>query len=356
MTEPFPPYFLQSQDWLEFWQKASGTNHKYHLIESDGLKAYVYEYPWYLGKKFWYLPKFPLIDRHLANSEKNKEFESAFKGLMDKILIAAVKNKIVYIKMDFDDYFTELIKIEDNQHLVTWFNTLGIKYKAAISPRTIQYLKAYVLNLSCMPKVEKGNLDLKKFYEATQEYWITTNTNKRRFTKRSIDLYKKGELRVSSEKTEANFEAFWTVHQATSIRQGFPTQPKEYLRKMCFSPFGRLIVVYNEKNEPLSVFAGIVGYNTLTYLCGGNTDEGLKVNSQYLLQFYAMVMTREANCDYYDMGGYEPGTGYGAFKEGYRGYIRSFMGPIDLVINPASYNTVNRVTNLAKLLKKMIKR
>lgn len=89
----------------------------------------------------------------------------------------------------------------------------------------------------------------------------------------------------------------------------------------------------------------------LTYLLGGNSQDGLTGNVQYLLQLTALWLCYQENCRFYDMGGWEFGTGYSQFKNHYKGNLQTFFGPFDFVLKPINYNLTNFAINFAKKIR-----
>ena len=60
------PYFIQNKDWMYFWKNANNKiskseNHKCYFFESENLQVNVFEYPYILGSKFWYISKGPVL-------------------------------------------------------------------------------------------------------------------------------------------------------------------------------------------------------------------------------------------------------------------------------------------------------
>ena len=198
-------------------------------------------------------------------------------------------------------------------------------------------------------KVETGfsSSVLSQFFVNTRQFWSRTNENVRRYTKKSLQ----SGWNISADKTDENFEAFWHVYQSTSDRQQFFTHHKSVVQNLMKYDFSRIIILRDQNNQPQSVWMGIVSDSTLTYLYGGNTPDSFKNYGQYLLHLVALKMTSDEGLQYYDLGRYDPEKSYSKFKENYHGTIRNFLGPIDLIISPVKYYSINFLIRVVKFLK-----
>lgn len=349
MQDNYPPYFLQTRDWLDFWKQASGSGHDFQLFEKGCLQAYIYEYPWHLGQKLWYLPKAPvLVDSQYCDKES---IERNFQQLIQQVIEQAAKSSISHIKIDFDDTISNLIGLHTPKDFESYLRLKmpNLKNQLNLKARKIQYLQCTVCKIKDLIKPE-ADQNLVDFYNNTGEFWATTSERVRRYSRKTLKLLEEGRYTVSTDKSEDNFAAFWKVHKHTADRQGFGTQSLEYLRQMCFSPMGRIIIIRDMEGRPQTVWLGVADSSTLYYLCGGNTDLALKEHLQYLLHIAALKLARLNGLQYYDMGGYDPKSGYGQFKDGYRGRLREFVGPVDIIINPTVYFPIHTLLNLKNKL------
>jgi SanA protein len=86
----------------------------------------------------------------------------------------------------------------------------------------------------------------------------------------------------------------------------------------------------------------------MVYLYGGNTAISRKRHGQYLIHLAALYLATQEDTQFYDLGGYDSDKGYGQFKEGYKGALRSFLGPVDLVCRPLVYNSLQGLIGLVK--------
>jgi hypothetical protein len=382
MYPKYPVYFLQTKPWLEFWKNANLPGHDYlHiavevdiLLENPAhtlkilLQSFIYIYPWQLGQKFFYIPKSPVVEllldgKSLKFDAISKVFNESdlqlikqnFLQLFDKLLLQfatlAQQKDVAFIKLDLDDNFTEFLDIKDNAEILS--NIKKVYPRSVISGKTIQYLQAMVLELeNVKPSITKTkdytNQTLISFFDGTKSFWAKTNENVRRYTKKSLSQG----WQVSTLKTPENFEAFWQVYSGTSERQHFSTHHKNVVETLMKYDFSRIIIVRDEQGDPQCVWMGVVSDNTLTYLYGGNTEDSFKKYGQYLVHLSAVKMVYDEGLRFYDLGRYDPTKSYSKFKENYRGQIRNFLGPVDLIIKPSYYYYINFLIAVVKIFRK----
>lgn len=333
MSLKFPPYFINFEPWAKFWLSANPSEHNYFNLQSSSglLSAVIYQYPWYFGGNFLYLSKGPVLET-TASLDK-ADFLKELQNFFEKLLELGKKHNSVFIKVDFDHQLFTDFEV---------FTTLDLKnfleqnfdLNFSLSQKTIQYMSTITLDLRDFVGVTANN-DYKLFFDQTKSFWAKTNENIRRYTKKSLEQ----NWQISTEKTEENFELYLLIYQQTSQRQQFATQSKEYLHKLFLQDFSRIIIISDE-NGPQCVWLGIISEATLTYLSGGNTSVSLTKYGQYLIHLVALNLATSSKVHYYDLGGYDSGKGFGKFKEGYRGEIRNFLGPIDILIQPKKYHLV----------------
>ena len=259
---------------------------------------------------------------------------------------------------------------------------------------------------------------LNNFYEKSQELWASFRPRVRRYSRKMLKELEQNKFEITMEKTQETWQDFYNLHIQTAQRQNFPTQNAQYLRELFWQEF-TIIIIIKENGEVQSVFLGILqesdknlkenltnlnftqtksnsqnslenenqktnqkinqehykqnskensaqnAENTLaknsssqkilTYLLGGNSQSGLNNNVQYLLQLTALWFCVKEKCQFYDMGGWEFGSGYSEFKNGYRGNLQTFFGPFDLVLKEKRYNWTNFAINFFKKIRNLKK-
>jgi lipid II:glycine glycyltransferase (peptidoglycan interpeptide bridge formation enzyme) len=361
-------YFLQTRIWADFWKENNPSPHDYYEIESKNsiiinaingeprelqLATLIYQFPWEFGQRFWYIPKgfWAMIgDEQIEwNQVDVEDLEVLFVNFLRQIFELAKQKGVVFVKIDLEEGLTHWLNIESKEDLSKFLEHY-LPYRANLKTKIIQYLRTITLDLQLVDggKV-KDDLELDKlesFYKNSQEFWATTNQNVRRYTKKSLSL----NWQISTDKTIENFEAFWEIYNYTKDRHGFVIQERDYLQSLYSKDYSRIIVL-RQDGKVHGVWFGIVVNGTLTYLYGGNDEVSFDNYGQYLIHLVAVQIAVREGVNYYDLGGYDDTKGFGKFKEGYRGQLRNFLGPVDIVIDPLKYSVINPIIKLVKALK-----
>jgi lipid II:glycine glycyltransferase (peptidoglycan interpeptide bridge formation enzyme) len=347
----YPRYFLQTQTWADFWLKTQVDFPGHHAYVIPNPESYIiYEYPWHFGIKMWYVPKLFVNPEGITSQD---EFKSIVKPLLQQLFKKARDHKVDFVKFELDSQPFEIVGIKQDK-VYDFIENLTLFESIQKSKKTLQFLQTSTIDCSDLKGktniISKQKFDsktLREWYDANKVFWKQRNNNIQRYTKKSID----NEWLVSTEKTKANFEKFYQVYTHTKDRQNFAIHSKDYLQKLYTEKFSRVIILSDAKGEAQCVWLGIMSEQTLTYHSGGNTNHSFTHKGQYLAHLIALIIAQEENLNYYDLGGYDPNLGFGKFKEGYRGNIRTFPGPFDVVLNPVKYYLVHGLMWLKSLFK-----
>jgi lipid II:glycine glycyltransferase (peptidoglycan interpeptide bridge formation enzyme) len=346
MTKIPQPYFIQTLEWAKFWKEAALPNHKYFEVSAEfvgsKVSAIVYLYPWHLKQNFLYVPKGFTVEAFSSQ----EELYGASDLLMQQIMEIGKKEGSSFVKLDFDWQFTDLLGIKDTKKLLKFVTKAAPRIYCKLSKKRLQYLSTAIIDTAGLYYLEDDSPE--DFMNENKEFWAKTNENIRRYTKKS--LYQG--FYIDKSKTKENFEAFWKVYEGTCIRQNYATHPKQYFKTMLGHDFVRLIVLKDEFDEPQCVWFGVKIGDTLYYLYGGNTQDSFDKYGQYYMHLLALQQAAHENCMRYDLGGYDSAKGFGKFKEGYRGKIVNFLGPVDVVLKPASYSAVSSAIMVSKMFRR----
>jgi peptidoglycan pentaglycine glycine transferase (the first glycine) len=148
---------------------------------------------------------------------------------------------------------------------------------------------------------------------------------------------------------EADFETFYDLLRATSIKQRFFIHPKSYYAKI-FHTFvdtgdGALLIAdYNRR---------VVGVNMIVRfgdrcwdMYSASLDKKLDLNESYLLQHHCFAWAQEQGCTHFDFRTIpevlEPGEemwGIYEFKKGFGGYSDLVVQTQDYIYRPMLYKT-----------------
>jgi lipid II:glycine glycyltransferase (peptidoglycan interpeptide bridge formation enzyme) len=203
-------------------------------------------------------------------------------------------------------------------------------------------------------------LVLEKFFENSKDFWASTSQKVRRYTRKAIANSKEMGWKIQITKGKKGFDDkafvnFYSQYLLTSQRQNFVIQPRQYLSDLFENEFCYIVLIKDDFHNTLSVWMGIESEQTLTYLYGGNSQAGLDNHSQYLIQLVAIALAKNLDKNFYDLGGYDANKGFGQFKDGYKGHIRSFIGVVDIVLKPRLYKILNLTRDWVKKLQNKTK-
>lgn len=346
MLYNFPKYFIQNQNWSSFWLAANPIAHKVHKIKVNEQiePVLIYQYPWQFGQNFWYLPRLFLPD-NLSRAEINNYLKSLF----IKIKEESKKYNPIFLKIEIDDQLSKFLELYSTKQLADYLQN-NFDFKTKTDTKTIQYLQTITLDLQSLESIKTDDNfsleSLTKFYQESASFWKNTNENVRRYTKKSLSQ----NWKIVTEKTDITFQEFYKVYNQTKDRQNFAIQTETYLKSLFNQEFSRIIILYDDNNQPQAVWFGTISEQTLTYLYGGNTAISFEKKGQYLLHLVAVKMAVNQGLIFYDLGGYNSKLGFGKFKENYKGILRNFVGPVDIIFRPAKYATTNLIIKLGKLI------
>ncbi len=355
----YPKYFFQEEAWAGFWKESNGQNHSYFLVNttSENLSALVYVYPWFLGESFAYAINIPSYNHKIASISKETLIEE-FKELIELILKESKEKGVAFVKFNLEDQFLNFVGYQSLEfaECLKLVEQSRSGYRFVYPSKRIQYLGTMTLDLEfafvAKNSVVKENTyeisKLKAFYEQSKDFWQNTNQNIRRYTKKVLD----SKWIIDSNKTEENLQNFLEVYYATAKRQKFSIHLEDYYYKLFDQDFSRLIIVKDQDGRPQTVWFGIQTENTLTYLFGGNSIESFAHKGQYMTHLVAINYAVSQDLRFYDLGGYEAKYSFSDFKRGYRGEVREFPGPADIVFKPSKYTVITNLIKLKNIFRK----
>jgi len=337
-------YFLQSPQWAEFWLDANLPGHHFYNLRSSNkldeeIAVIIYQYPWHFGANFLYIPKGPFLE--ISDKIEKQTLELLLDNLFTQILELAKKQGSSFIKWELDDIVSQILELKTNSDFEGYSSSL-LKHQNRISEKKLQYLETILVETKNL----KYEADLRQFFEINTDFWTKVNKKTRYGTRKSLEQ----NWKISTEKTQVNFEIFWNLTQETALRQGFATQSKDYFQTLFTKDFSYLTILKKD-NEPQAAWFGVKLGNSLIHLYGANTQVSRENYGQYFAHLVALQMSAKSSIAFYDLGGWDEVKGYGKFKEGYNGKIREFLGPVDIIIDKFSYNMINLATKIRKIAK-----
>ncbi|HNW55563.1 MAG TPA: peptidoglycan bridge formation glycyltransferase FemA/FemB family protein [bacterium] len=166
--------------------------------------------------------------------------------------------------------------------------------------------------------------------ELLQQMHPKTRYNIRLASKRGVTVESTG---------AAGFDDFWQLMKTTGERDKFHLHGRDYYKAITEKPFSQLLIA---RQGETVLAAGIFAYwqQTAIYLHGASSNEKRELMAPYLIQWEAIKLARQLNCQRYDFFGINPSKwpGVTRFKQGFGGYIVDYPGVYDLPIKQLSYN------------------
>jgi len=285
-----PCQFLQSSVWLKFQES---VGHKAHIFsfehETKTIYFSVFEYHLPLDKKYYYIPRGPVLDSIDLWPVLLNGLNSLFK-----------KNKtLVFARLEPDATFVNqnLKKVNDVQPSHTFYTDL-------------RKSEEEILNLM-HPK-----------------------------TRYNIRLGLKKDLEFQTNDLEV--ESFWNLMTETSQRDKFSSHPKHYYEKMISSGAVQLATIkYQDKLLAAGIFSKFG--NTMTYLHGASSSDKRELMAPYVLHWQMIKQAKTDGLEYYDWHGInsQKWPGVTRFKLGFGGDKVDYPGTFDLVLAPMIYLVYN---------------
>jgi FemAB family len=348
MTPKLQSHFTHNIQWANLWLQSKSSAHSFFCHSVDNLNLIVYEYPFLGGQVFWLITSFGQLQSE-SNIDKPTQF---IQSLVQK---AKNQGNVVMIKTNWNpDYVEQVFGVTELQEDSVVVDFLGQSsgHKVVKPKKNLQNNSTILLDLSISNPVKPEKPTkiitsdtLKLFLEESKDFWATTSSNIRRYTKKSLTQ----DWIVDSDKN--NFQEAYQLLQQKSQELQFYLHPKEFVGNVVNSECGHLVCIKNQKNEICGCWIGINIDGTILYWYGANNQESFDHYGQYLMHLVAIYIAYQNNCKIYDLGGYSPTLGFGKFKELYRGRIFHSFGDYDIILKPLYYQADQLLVKLKNLKK-----
>jgi lipid II:glycine glycyltransferase (peptidoglycan interpeptide bridge formation enzyme) len=172
----------------------------------------------------------------------------------------------------------------------------------------------------------------------------------RRMRKRTREMIRQAPRRglVVREGSEADFDAYWQIVDATSARQGFAAYPRRYYEAMWreFAGAGAAALLLAELDGRVLSATLLVGYgDRVTYKMGGWSGERSRVHPNEAIHWAGMQWAKAAGYRFYDFDGIDVSLartlraggelpeaarrGVAHFKLGFGGEVELFPAAVD---------------------------
>lgn len=279
-------------------------------VEKDGAilaVALVIEQKLKLGKKYFYIPRGPILIDDKSASDKQVEI---LELLFNEIKTKAKKEGAIFLRMD--------PAWQDGDTLRQILSESGFIPSGQVQPK-----ETLVLNLRKSEEELLGEMKPKTRY--------------------NIKIAKKHHIEIDSG--ERYFEDFWKLMEKTTTRQEITPHPKNYYLKLLQvlgeAGLAELVVA---KYEGKVIVANLM-INTgrwCAYLHGASDYEHRNKMAPYLLQWTSIKKAKDRSCRQYDFWGVDEKKwpGVTRFKYGFskETKVTGYIGSWDEVYSSLWYN------------------
>jgi lipid II:glycine glycyltransferase (peptidoglycan interpeptide bridge formation enzyme) len=183
-----------------------------------------------------------------------------------------------------------------------------------------------------------------------EDYLLANMKEKWRY---NIRLAERKGVRVRVAETVADIQNWYSLLQATSIRDGFGIHALHYYLRawQIFAPHNQArLFLADYKGQLLAgIFVGLMAKQAV-YLYGASGNELRQLMPNYLLQWEAIRWAKQVGATIYDFWGIpetdrkdEAMVGVYRFKSGWGGKIVRFAGNYEHTYHPLAMQVVSRV-------------
>lgn len=318
-----------------------------------------------MGRNLLHIPQGPFLKYTGSNSLplqlSTGKIEPILIEFFHKLNELSLQNKVSFCKLDVDPFTAGVLGITNKSDLKIFLKRIQ-QNQIVSTDKILMYGATYFLDLGDIQSlaIQESNdnsnnitepsitiQNLTNFMSSSNQFWLGRSKDIRNSTRRSLEQ----NWTISTAKTEANLDAFWSVFKDTQKRQQFVSHPKNYFQKLVQHKNGRIMILRDAENIPQSAWIAWVSENYLTYLHGGNTENSFAKHGQYLMHLAAIYRCKLEDKQFYDMGGYVDGSGFASFKDKYKGQVIRFPGPVDIVYQPGIYFGLNLGIKILKLFR-----
>jgi lipid II:glycine glycyltransferase (peptidoglycan interpeptide bridge formation enzyme) len=164
-------------------------------------------------------------------------------------------------------------------------------------------------------------------------------------TRYNVRLAQRKGVVVEEREDDDALKIFLRLQRETAKRQGFFVHPDSYYRTVweVLHPKGMAyLLIANVQKEPVVAWMLLEHDQTLYYPYGGSSTKYRNYMPSNLMMWEAIKLGKKLGCKVFDMWGAtddktDPWYGFTRFKLGFGGYLVSFPGAYDLILNPYLY-------------------
>ena len=305
-------HFLQSWTWGEF-QKQLGNKIWRLVIEDDNnivAQLLIIKLSLGFGQSILYSPRGQLINKNHSLPVT----QASTTLLLQEIKKIADDEKVILFRIDPP-------VLADNIAAERFYSALGF----VKNPKSIQPRHSLILDLKPTPEQLLENMKPKTRY--------------------NIHLAEKHGIVAIKSDHPYDLDKFLELNKATSGRQGFAPHSDHYYRTQFeILHSAGIQELWLARHQDKVLAAILVNYfgDTATYVHGASDHTQRELMAPHLLQFTAIQDAHRRGFTYYDFWGINPDpnhpwAGFTRFKRGFSGNEISYIGSLELPINPLLY-------------------
>jgi hypothetical protein len=325
-------YIYQTSSWQKFWTKVKDSNHQSSQFTVGNFTTKIYQYPWILKQKVWFLPACPVYLKDSFEGLEKEEVLREFLEFLNKLKQEAQKNKISILKFYLEPKLGGFLNIQNQAGLLNLLQKTNSKFwiKGSKSFMYEQIMQLQITDLKLPEKsFELNDNYLGEFFKINQNFWLERNKTIRNQTKRSLS----NNWLIDNQKTTQNIELSYQILLETAQRQGFGLPSEEYFKELANQNFSHFWLLKNQSQEVVSTWIGLNLGSRLVNLYGGNRGASFTNFGPNYLHLAGIGLAKDLGLDYYDFGGYNKDETTAKFKDSYKGEIVTFPGNLNLGVS-----------------------
>lgn len=314
-------HFLQSWAWSEF-HEALGHKIWRLAVEDDGEiinQLLVIKMPLPLGQSILYSPRGNLVNKKLSAQKQ----QQSTKLLIDEIKKIGEQEKSILFRIDPGAFASDSVT-------ASLYRSQSFKR----SRKNIQPKYSLILNLSPSEETLLGRMKSKTRY--------------------NIRLAAKHGVEIKRADSSDQISIFINFTRETAGRDKFKPHPAKYYKTqfevLNKASIQELFIAYYQ-NKPIATILVNTFGNTATYVHGASSNESRNLMAPHLLQFAAILKSKDKGITTYDFWGYHPSpnhpwAGISRFKQGFNPQPVEYIGTLELPLNSLLYKLytwINRI-------------